>query len=157
LGFWVIWVLGTGFSGYNQTTQTTQTTLKINLTRIFCLTLISSNKLYYDGNGNFIKYEFYNYKNAKRATQEFTLNSNRSVTEVRFLNPNDSLVQKFTQNYDNKNFLTSQVVEVLKPASTIIWKFTPLKYDERGNCTQFLQDEDNGKFRFITERTFLYY
>jgi hypothetical protein len=120
-------------------------------------TLISSNKLYYDASGNFIGYEFYNYKNVKRSVQEFTLNSNRSVTEVRFLNANDSLVQKFTQVYNDKNFLTSQVVEVVKPASTVIWKFTPLKYDDHGNCTQFLQDEDSGKFKFITERTFVYY
>jgi len=120
-------------------------------------TLVQTQVLSYDGNGNLTKLEYLNYKNEKAFTQELTVDEEGHVINLRFLNNRDSLSQSIEQKFDNKGFLTDQIARVVKPAQTIIWKFTPLKYDDHGNHILWLQDIDNGKFKFLTERTFIYY
>ncbi|HLN54729.1 MAG TPA: hypothetical protein VK207_01985 [Bacteroidales bacterium] len=120
-------------------------------------TLVQAQVLSYDGNGFLTKLEFFNYKNEKAGTQELTTNKEGLLTNVRFLNGKDSLVQSIAQKFDDNGFMTEQNVDVVKPAEKIIWKFTPLKFDDHGNWTMEVQDVDNGKFRFITERTYVYY
>lgn len=120
-------------------------------------TLVQTQVLSYDGNGFLSKIEYFNYKNEKAGTQEFTTNKEGLVTNIRFLNGKDSLVQTFDQKFDDKGFMIEQNVNIVKPPQKIIWKFTPYKFDDKGNPLQWLQDVENGKFRFITERTFVYY
>jgi hypothetical protein len=120
-------------------------------------TLIASNVLTHDAKGNYTKVENMNFRNNKGGSEELVFNDDGRITEVRFINSKDTLDQSFLNEYDEKGFMTGQKVMDGKSNMKSSWKISALKYDEHGNCTQILSDVDNGKFRLIAERSYIYY
>jgi hypothetical protein len=120
-------------------------------------TVLFSFKFSTNDKGNYTKIEFFNPKGLKGSSQVFALNTAEKVIEAKFLNKNDTLRQTFINTYNDKGFLATQTVRTEKPASTISWEVNYLLFDDHGNWLQNYSNIENGKYKLIAERTYVYY
>lgn len=107
--------------------------------------------------GNLIKLEYFNFKNLKGSYQEFSLNEQEKVIETKFFSKDDTLRQTFSNTYNDKGFLATQTVKIERPKSIINWEVQHLLFDDYGNWLQCYSNIDNGKFKLVAERTYIYY
>jgi hypothetical protein len=120
-------------------------------------TLIRRVLLTYDEKGNYIRIEFFNSKDQKGSYQVFTSNELGKIIETKFYSKDDTLRQTFKNSYNAKGSLITQIVEVEKPASTTRWDVQDLEFDEQGNLSLIYSNIDNGKFKLVAERKYIYY
>ena len=120
-------------------------------------TLISRFVITYDEKGNYTRLEYFNFKNQKGSYQVFRLNEPGKVIETKFFTKDDTLVQTFVNTFSDKGFLTTQKVYIEKPKSTTSWDVQDLEFDDHGNVLLIFSSIDEGKFKLVAERTYLYY
>jgi hypothetical protein len=121
-------------------------------------TVINSFAISYDENGNYTRIENFNYKGMKGSYQVLIYhNEPMKVIETQFYSKDDTLRQTFRTTFSEKGFLQLQEVIIEKPKSTETWKVQDLSFDDHGNWLQALNDVDEGKFRLVAERTYVYY
>ena len=120
-------------------------------------TIISRFVLTYDDNGNYTRVENFDFKNMKRSYQVFSLNELQKVIEVKFYSGDDTLRQTFMNTYNDKGLLATQTVTTERPKSVIKWDVQDLLFDDNGNLLQCYSNVDDGKFKLVAERTYIYY
>jgi hypothetical protein len=120
-------------------------------------TLIYSFKITNDDKGNYTRIENFDFKNQKASYQVFTLNDLGKIIETKFFNKYDTLRQTFINTYNDKGFLATQKVYIEKPKSTNSWDVQDLEFDDHGNALLIYSIVDEGKFKLVAERTYVYY
>jgi len=120
-------------------------------------TLISRFIITNDEKGNYTRIEYFNFKNQKGSYQVFALNELGKVIETKFFTRDDTLRQTFVNTYSDKGLLTTQKVYIEKPKSTISWDVQDLEFDDHGNVLLIFSNIDEGKFKLVAERTYVYY
>lgn len=110
-----------------------------------------------DEKGNYAKLEYFNFRNLKGSYQVFSLNELGKVVETKFFNKYDTLRQTFINTYNDKGFLATQTVNIERPKSTVTWDVQDLLFDDHGNWLQCFSNVDEGKFKLVAERTYIYY
>jgi hypothetical protein len=120
-------------------------------------TLTSKIVLYHDTKGNYMKIEYYDYKNQMTGNHVGKFDEKGNCVELKYFNKDDSLMSTMTNTYDDNGYwIKSQVINE-KPKSTSIWEFKNSKLDEKGNIVELYTNIDNGKFRMFTQRSYIYY
>lgn len=120
-------------------------------------TLMTSFIITNDEKGNYTKIEFFNFKNQLRGYQAFSLNELGKVIETKFFTRDDTLMQTYVNTYDDKGLITTQKIYIEKPKSTISWDIRNLEFDDHGNVLMLFSNIDEGKFKLVAERTYIYY
>jgi len=120
-------------------------------------TLISKVVVTNDEKGNYTKIEYFNFKDQKGNYQVFTYNDIGKVIETKFFTKDDTLRQTFMNTYNEMGFLVTQKVLIEKPSTVISWDVQDLEFDDHGNPSLIFSNIDGGKFKLVTERTYLYY
>ena len=120
-------------------------------------TLMTSFIITNDEKGNYTRIDFFNFKNQLRGYQAFSLNELGQVIETKFFTRDDSLMQTFVNTYDDKGLLNTQKIYIEKPKSTISWDVQDLEFDDHGNVLLIFSNIDEGKFKLVAERTYVYY
>jgi len=120
-------------------------------------TLISSFIITNDDKGNWTRVEYFNFKNQKGNYEVFALNELGKVIETKFFNKDDTLKQTFVNTYNDKGFLATQKVLTEKPKSTVQWDVQDLVFDDHDNNLLIYSNIDQGKFKLVAERTYIYY
>ena len=111
----------------------------------------------HNSNGNYTKYEFYDYKNKKTGSIDFTPDEKGNNLEIKWFNKGDTLTSTMINTYDQDGNLIKQLLVNEKPKSTSTWDYKDLKSDDHGNVVEYYSNVDNGKFKIFTERSFIYY
>ena len=120
-------------------------------------TLLSKAVLTHDGKGNYTKIESFNPKNERTSLRTLTLNNEGKVIDVKFFNKNDSLMANYINTYDDKGFIirTQSIIE--NPRSTSTWDMKNLAYDDHGNLLECFSNIDDGKYKIMLVRSYIYY
>ena len=120
-------------------------------------TLISKAVLTHDGKGNYTQVEVFNPENERTNLRVLTLNAEGKVVDVKFFNKNDSLLAHYINTYDDKGFIirTQSIIE--NPRSTSIWDMKNLAYDDYGNWIESISNIDDGKYKVLLVRSYIYY
>lgn len=120
-------------------------------------TLISSFVITNDEKGNYTRLEYFDFKNLKGNYQVFTLNELGKYIETKFFTKDDTLRQTFVNTFTDKGFLATQKVYIENPKSTNSWDVQDLEFDDHGNVLLIYSNIDEGKFKLVAERTYIYY
>ena len=120
-------------------------------------TIVNKQVLTHDGKGNITKYEYFNSKDARTAYQISTPDDKGNVLEVKFYDRYDSLRYSIKNIYDAKDNIIRQETSIEKPKSTVTWDYKDLKLDDHGNWIEEQAIIDNGKYKVMIERTYVYY
>jgi hypothetical protein len=120
-------------------------------------TLISSFVITNDEKGNYTRLEYFDFKNLKGSYQVFTLNELGKVIETKFFTKDDTLRTTFVNTFTDKGFLATQKVYIEKPKSTNSWDVQDLEFDDHGNVLLIYSNIDEGKFKLVAERAYIYY
>lgn len=110
-----------------------------------------------DKKGGYTRFEYFNFNNQKGSYQIFILNDLGKVIETKFYTRDDTLRQTFMNTYNDKGSLSAQKILIEKPKSSIAWNVQLLKADEHDNSLLVYNNIDEGKFKLIAERTYVYY
>ena len=120
-------------------------------------TLLGSVVITNDAKGNYTRIEFFNNKKELRGYQVFTLNETGKIIDTKFFTKDDTLRQTFVNTYNEKGSLIGQKVNIEKPKRTILWDVKDLEFDDHGNVLMIFSNIDEGKFKLVGERTYIYY
>jgi hypothetical protein len=120
-------------------------------------TVVNKQVMIHDGKGNYTKYENFNSKDIRTAYQNVALDEKGNVLEVSFYDRFDSLRFSIKNIYGEKDNIIRQETNIEKPKSMVTWDYKDLKLDDHGNWTEEQALIDNGKYKIIIERTFVYY
>jgi hypothetical protein len=120
-------------------------------------TLVNKVVLGYDNKGNFNKIEYYNSKNIKTGYHVCTLDNEGNYIEADYFNKADSLSFTLTSVYDKNGSITKQTTLNVKTKVTGVWDYKDLKTDAKGNWIETYATIDDGKYKIIAERLFVYY
>lgn len=111
----------------------------------------------HDGKGNYTKYEVISSKNQRIVYIVLLLNAEGKVIESKLFNTNDSLQRSMKNEYNDKGFLTRQVAFNEKEKKKYVWDYKYLKYDDHGNWLEAFVNWDDGKYKILCERSYIYY
>ena len=104
--------------------------------------------------GQYIKIEFFNYKNAFRNRNEITRREDGRVIERKYYNKLDSMIVKEVLTYNNDNLFASQEIFSRGKSSG---KYTmDYTFESKGNWETALVKR-NGKPYLLVERSYMYY
>jgi hypothetical protein len=120
-------------------------------------TLVYKQVLTHDGKGNYTKIEYFNPENQRTGYYVFSLNAEGKVIESNRYNKSDSLVYTFKNVYNDKGSPVKLDAYFVKSKSTAKWEMNDIAVDDHGNCLERFCKIDDGKFKIIVERTFIYY
>ncbi len=120
-------------------------------------TVVNKQVLTHDGKGHLTMLEYFNYKNERTGYNICSLNKEGDVIDTKYYNKNDSLVLTLINIYDEKEVIVKQEVVREEPKSTSTWDYKDLKVDDHGNWIETYAVIDNGKYKIIAERTYVYY
>lgn len=120
-------------------------------------TLMGSNVITYDEKGNYVRTENFNFKNQKGSYVVFSLNEIGKVVEVKFFSKDDTLRLTYENAYNDKGFLAKQRTINIATGSSNLWLAQDLEFDDHGNHILVYYNIDDGKFKLVAERTYIYY
>lgn len=120
-------------------------------------TLLNKQVLQLDGNGNYTKLEFFNYKGQRMYFQDFSLNPEGKVIEVKSYNMQDSLIGVLINTYNDNGQLIKQKSYSERPKSESTWDYQDITSDDRGNWLESFCNIDDGKYKIIIGRSYIYY
>lgn len=120
-------------------------------------TLLNKQVLTNDEKGNYTKLEVFNYKGQRIFFQDFSINPEGKVIEVRNFNMQDSLTGGMINTYNDKGQLIKQKSYSEKPKSESIWDYNDLSFDDHGNWLESFCNIDDGKYKIIIGRSYIYY
>jgi hypothetical protein len=120
-------------------------------------TLVNKLIVAHDNKGNFTKFEYFNYKNQKTGYHVCSLDEKGNYIEAKYFNKADSLASDMTNIYDDNGSIIKQQVVTEKPKSTVIWDYKDLKLDDHSNVIEYYANIDNGKYKIVVERSYIYY
>jgi hypothetical protein len=120
-------------------------------------TLMGSNIVTNDEKGNYIRTENFNFKNQKGSYVVFTLNDIAKVVDVKFFSKDDTLRLTYENTYNDKGFLATQKTFSKNTGNSSLWLAQDLEFDDHGNHVLIYYNIDDGKFKLVSERTYIYY
>jgi len=120
-------------------------------------TLVTKQVLTHDGEGNYTKIEYFNPKNQRTNYYVFTLDVEGKVLESKYYNKSDSLVFTFINGYNDKGSPIKLDANFVKSKRTSKWEMNDIAVDDHGNCLMRFSKIDDGKYKIIAERTYIYY
>jgi hypothetical protein len=120
-------------------------------------TLVNKLVLTHDSKGNYTKFEYFNNKKQKTGYHVCSLDEKGNYIVAKYFNKSDSLTFTLTTIYDINGSIIKQKTFNERTKSTGIWDYNDLKLDVHGNCIETYANIDNGKYKIIEERSYIYY
>jgi hypothetical protein len=111
----------------------------------------------YDDKGNIEKMEFFDSRNKKWESRNFSYDSNGNVTQMKFFGKNDSLVYTVLSEFNDAGFLTK--IDLINENPRILTKcvIKDISFDDHGNLLMYFNNIDDGKYKILCERSIIYY